>query len=31
LPRAIVRVDVLPRTALGKVQKHLLPRWSPAA
>jgi malonyl-CoA/methylmalonyl-CoA synthetase len=31
LPRAIVRVDALPRTALGKVQKHLLPRWSPAA
>ena len=24
-PRAFVRVDVLPRTALGKVQKHLLP------
>ena len=31
LPRAFVRVDTLPRTALGKVQKHLLPRWSPAA
>jgi malonyl-CoA/methylmalonyl-CoA synthetase len=31
LPRAIVRVEALPRTALGKVQKHLLPRWSPAA
>jgi malonyl-CoA/methylmalonyl-CoA synthetase len=26
LPRAYVRVDALPRTALGKVQKHLLPR-----
>ncbi|MDO8544178.1 MAG: AMP-binding protein [Opitutaceae bacterium] len=26
LPRAFVRIDVLPRTALGKVQKHLLPR-----
>jgi malonyl-CoA/methylmalonyl-CoA synthetase len=25
LPRAFVRVDALPRTALGKVQKHLLP------
>lgn len=27
LPRAFVRVDALPRTALGKVQKHLLPKW----
>jgi acyl-CoA synthetase (AMP-forming)/AMP-acid ligase II len=25
IPRAFVRVDTLPRTALGKVQKHLLP------
>jgi malonyl-CoA/methylmalonyl-CoA synthetase len=25
LPRAFIRVDALPRTALGKVQKHLLP------
>ena len=25
LPRAFVRVDALPRTALGKIQKHLLP------
>jgi malonyl-CoA/methylmalonyl-CoA synthetase len=25
LPRRILRVDALPRTALGKVQKHLLP------
>ncbi len=25
LPRAFVRVEALPRTALGKVQKHLLP------
>ncbi|MCW5969013.1 MAG: AMP-binding protein [Blastocatellales bacterium] len=24
-PRAFVRVDTLPRTALGKIQKHLLP------
>jgi malonyl-CoA/methylmalonyl-CoA synthetase len=30
LPRAYVRVSALPRTALGKVQKHLLPPWSPA-
>jgi malonyl-CoA/methylmalonyl-CoA synthetase len=28
-PRAFVRVDSLPRTALGKVQKHLLPPWNP--
>jgi malonyl-CoA/methylmalonyl-CoA synthetase len=27
-PRAYVRVEALPRTALGKVQKHLLPPWS---
>ena len=26
-PRAFVRMDALPRTALGKVQKHLLPPW----
>lgn len=25
IPRAFVRVDSLPRTALGKIQKHLLP------
>ena len=25
IPRAFVRIDKLPRTALGKVQKHLLP------
>ncbi len=29
-PRGFVRVDALPRTALGKVQKRLLPPWSPA-
>ena len=29
VPRAFVRVDSLPRTALGKVQKHLLPPWTP--
>jgi malonyl-CoA/methylmalonyl-CoA synthetase len=28
VPRAFVRIDALPRTALGKVQKHLLPKWS---
>jgi len=26
-PRAFIRVDSLPRTALGKVQRHLLPPW----
>ncbi len=26
IPRAFVRIDALPRTALGKVQKHLLPK-----
>jgi malonyl-CoA/methylmalonyl-CoA synthetase len=30
IPRAFVRVDALPRTALGKVQKHLLPSWTGA-
>ena len=29
VPRAFVRVEALPRTALGKVQKHLLPPRSP--
>jgi malonyl-CoA/methylmalonyl-CoA synthetase len=28
-PRAFVRIESLPRTALGKVQKHLLPAWTP--
>jgi malonyl-CoA/methylmalonyl-CoA synthetase len=27
VPRGYVRVDALPRTALGKVQKHLLPKY----
>jgi len=27
VPRTFLRVDALPRTALGKVQKHLLPPW----
>jgi malonyl-CoA/methylmalonyl-CoA synthetase len=29
VPRGFVRVDALPRTALGKVQRHLLPPWRP--
>jgi malonyl-CoA/methylmalonyl-CoA synthetase len=28
VPRGFVRVDALPRNALGKVQKHLLPTTS---
>jgi len=31
MPRAFVRVSSLPRTALGKVQKHLLPPWTGVA
>ncbi|HVW09209.1 MAG TPA: AMP-binding protein [Bryobacteraceae bacterium] len=27
IPRAFLAIDKLPRTALGKVQKHLLPPW----
>jgi malonyl-CoA/methylmalonyl-CoA synthetase len=27
VPRGFVTVDKLPRTALGKIQKHLLPAW----
>jgi malonyl-CoA/methylmalonyl-CoA synthetase len=27
LPRAFVSLEKLPRTALGKIQKHLLPPW----
>lgn len=30
IPRAFVAIDKLPRTALGKVQKHLLPKWESA-
>ncbi len=30
VPRAFIRVEALPRTALGKVQKHLLPVWTPS-
>jgi malonyl-CoA/methylmalonyl-CoA synthetase len=29
VPRAFIAVESLPRTALGKVQKHLLPPWTP--
>lgn len=29
VPRAFLQIDKLPRTALGKVQKHLLPKWAP--
>ncbi len=29
IPRGFVSIEKLPRTALGKVQKHLLPRWEP--
>lgn len=28
IPRGFVQVEALPRTALGKVQKHLLPAWT---
>jgi malonyl-CoA/methylmalonyl-CoA synthetase len=28
-PRGFVTVEKLPRTALGKIQKHLLPPWRP--
>jgi malonyl-CoA/methylmalonyl-CoA synthetase len=31
IPRGFVPVEKLPRTALGKVQKHLLPKWEPTA
>jgi malonyl-CoA/methylmalonyl-CoA synthetase len=27
-PRAFIRVESLPRTALGKIQRHLLPPWN---
>ncbi len=30
VPVGVVRTEALPRTALGKVQKHLLPAWSGA-
>ena len=28
VPRAFVRLESLPRTALGKIQRHLLPPWT---
>ena len=28
MPRGFVRVESLPRNALGKVQKHRLPPWT---
>ena len=28
VPKAYIQVESLPRTALRKVQKHLLPKWS---
>jgi malonyl-CoA/methylmalonyl-CoA synthetase len=31
IPRAFLRIDKLPRTALGKIQKHLLPKWEPGS
>jgi malonyl-CoA/methylmalonyl-CoA synthetase len=30
VPRAFLRVDALPRNAMGKVQRHLLPSWKSA-
>lgn len=29
VPRCFLRVDGIPRTALGKIQKHLLPKLNP--
>jgi malonyl-CoA/methylmalonyl-CoA synthetase len=29
IPRALIRLDSLPRNAMGKIQKHLLPPWKP--
>ncbi|MFN0101768.1 MAG: class I adenylate-forming enzyme family protein [Bryobacteraceae bacterium] len=29
IPRAFLPIEELPRTALGKIQKHLLPKWVP--
>jgi len=29
VPRGFIQVPALPRTAMGKVQKHLLPSWAP--
>jgi len=30
IPRAFIRVEKLPRNAMGKIQKHLLPKQSGA-
>jgi acyl-coenzyme A synthetase/AMP-(fatty) acid ligase len=30
VPRGFVCIEAMPRTALGKVQRHLLPPWTPA-
>lgn len=29
VPRAFLAIDQLPRNAMGKIQKHLLPKWNP--
>ncbi|MGH9836478.1 MAG: class I adenylate-forming enzyme family protein [Blastocatellia bacterium] len=29
VPRGFIRVEALPRNAMGKIQKHLLPLWKP--
>jgi malonyl-CoA/methylmalonyl-CoA synthetase len=29
IPRSLIRLDALPRNAMGKIQKHLLPPWKP--
>src|SRR4030095_11361513 len=28
VPRGVIQVEALPRTALGKIQKHVLPLWA---
>lgn len=29
VPRTFIRIEALPRNAMGKIQKHLLPPWKP--